>query len=497
MLDNINSIYIYLLPFSFIDEKMKLEIIKYNKALQKKLNINLINYKFFSGKYIIYTEKNTAKEYNIFNNRLIFEGEYSNKKRNGKGKEYFDGILTFDGEYLNGKRSGKGIEYSFGNIIFKGEYLNGKRWNGFLFSQKDDIIYIFEDACGCCSEYYNDDKIKIEGKTLTLIRKGEGMRYYTSNDKYEIKNGKGYLKEENLDLEYVTLKFEGEYLNGDKNGKGKEYNDSGRLTFEGEYLNGKKWNGKIYEYEYDFGTLIGEFKLENGKGSIKHYYSDGKLKLKYEYINGEKNGLSQKYYKNGQLENEIPYLNGKISGKKKRYDEEGKLRYEIDYLYGHEMKGVKLNGNIDKNNCFDNKLHFYGTFVDNSIWNANVKVYRSHHNSTELVFEGEYLDGERWDGEGKGYYCGHLAFEGYYLKGKKSGKVYEHYGKNPLNFKYIGRISGGLRDGFGKEYDENNRLIFEGIYDHGERMRGKEYDCKGNLIYEGYYQNGERKSNYH
>ena len=43
--------------------------------------------------------------------QLIFEGEYLNEKRNGKGKEYNDdGELTFEGEYINGKRNGKGKE---------------------------------------------------------------------------------------------------------------------------------------------------------------------------------------------------------------------------------------------------------------------------------------------------------------------------------------------------------------------------------------------------
>ena len=32
-----------------------------------------------------------------------------------------------------------------------------------------------------------------------------------------------------------TLKFEGEYLNGKRNGKGKEYYYNGKLEFEGEY----------------------------------------------------------------------------------------------------------------------------------------------------------------------------------------------------------------------------------------------------------------------
>ena len=54
-------------------------------------------------------------------------------------------------------------------------------------------------------------------------------------------NGKG--KEYNY---FENLIFEGEYLNGERNGKGKEYNYDGSLIFEGEYLNGKKWNGKGY-----------------------------------------------------------------------------------------------------------------------------------------------------------------------------------------------------------------------------------------------------------
>ena len=34
----------------------------------------------------------------------MFEGEYLNGKRNGKGREYNDEILIFEGEYLNGLR---------------------------------------------------------------------------------------------------------------------------------------------------------------------------------------------------------------------------------------------------------------------------------------------------------------------------------------------------------------------------------------------------------
>ena len=40
------------------------------------------------------------------------------------------------------------------------------------------------------------------------------------------------------------LIFEGEYLNGKKNGIIREFNKYGLLIFEGEYLNDKKWEYK-------------------------------------------------------------------------------------------------------------------------------------------------------------------------------------------------------------------------------------------------------------
>ena len=73
--------------------------------------------------------KGLVKEYNSYNGKLIFEGEYLNgEKWNGKGKEYKYDKLIFEGEYLNRKRHGKGKEYDDkSNLIFEGEYLNGKK----------------------------------------------------------------------------------------------------------------------------------------------------------------------------------------------------------------------------------------------------------------------------------------------------------------------------------------------------------------------------------
>ena len=74
-----------------------------------------------------------------------------------------------------------------------------------------------------------------------------------------------------------TFKFEGEYLNGERNGKGKEYSEDGNLIFEGEYLNGKR-NGKGKEYNEDGELLFEGEYINNKKSNEIGYEKDGKTK---------------------------------------------------------------------------------------------------------------------------------------------------------------------------------------------------------------------------
>ena len=131
------------------------------------------------------------------------------------------------GKYKIGEKNGKWREYlKNNNLIFEGQYLNGKRWNG--------------------KGYNKNECIKFE------IKNGNGKEYNKKGDmEFEIKNGKGNIKEY---TDNDKLEYEGEYLNGERNGKGKEYYNDGNLKFEGEYLNGKRWNGKGKEY-YNNGKL--------------------------------------------------------------------------------------------------------------------------------------------------------------------------------------------------------------------------------------------------
>ena len=69
---------------------------------------------------------------------------------------------------------------------------------------------------------------------------------------YELKNGKGYIKEYYFN-DKLKLKFEGDYLDNYKI-KGKEYN-GGKLEYEGEYAFNKKWNGIGYDKNSNLPSL--------------------------------------------------------------------------------------------------------------------------------------------------------------------------------------------------------------------------------------------------
>jgi len=175
---------------------------------------------------------------------------------------------------------------------------------------------------------------------------------YKGEKEFDIAYGKGKIKEYDY---YGNLLFEGEYLNGLRNGEGIEY-DLGKISFKGNYLNGLR-NGygteyniegkKIYEGEYLKG-------LRNGKG--KEYYSNQILLFDGEYLNGIKYGKVKEYYDNGNLGFEGEYFNGERNGKGKEYNEDGKIIFEGVYL-----NGLKNGKGIDYDN--NGKIEFDGEYI--------------------------------------------------------------------------------------------------------------------------------------
>jgi len=275
--------------------------------------------------------------------------EYEIKNGNGVGEimlvNYSDNVgnCHYIGEYKNGERNGKGKEYDESDyLLYEGEYLNGKKWNGKGYDREGNILY-------------------------------------------EIKNGNGEIKIALYSKKGLCYKFIGEYKNGNIT-KGKFYH-RGKLAFEGEYLNEELWNGIYYEYDHDDKILEGEIKNGKLNGKGKEYYLNGKLKFEGEYLKDKRwngkiydrkgniilelksgNGKGKEYYTNLNLKFEGEYLNGLKHGKCKTYFESGDLKYDGEYLKGKKNGHGKL---------YDIYLH--------------------------KIFEGEFYEGEKWNGFGKEY----------------------------------------------------------------------------------------------
>ena len=155
-----------------------------------------------------------------------------------------------------------------------------------------------------------------------------------------------------------------------------------------------------------------------------------------------------------------------------------------------------------------------------------------------MIFEGEFKDGERYNG--KGYnnfsqfayingsiegkvvtydYENHELFEGEYKKGEKyNGKLRTYFDSIIYELKREVEIKNGKIEGKGKEYYGNKRLKYvrtykewkyngEGIlyyeffgyikysgeFKEGKKDGfGKEFDKRGNLVYQGKYSQDKR-----
>ena len=328
----------------------------------------------------------------------------------------------------------------------------------FSFLKKDIKLYLF---------HYNKQFQNLSGFNLEDYKKLSGICRTLKEDGY----GEEYIVNTN------KLIFKGKYLNGKKNGKGKEYYESGRIKFDGEYLNDKKLSGIGYNENYRKILII----EKNGK--TRKYYDNGRLKFEGEYIKGVKQGKAKKYCDDGTLKFEGEYLNGKKYGKGKEYYNNGNLMFEGKYFIGNAKQKHKK---IKKNK---KKRGFFGDDFFEKYMNRKGKFYDV--SDGKLLFEGEFhMDENQLYGKMVSFNKDGKIIAEEVLKNEK-GKVKKYYdnGNLKMEIEYFDKD----RNGKGKEYYENGKLKYEGEYKNESRNgKGKEYDENGNLQYEGEYSNGYR-----
>ena len=103
-----------------------------------------------------------------------------------------------------------------------------------------------------------------------------------------------------------------------------------KTVFEGEYNNGNI-NGKVIEYGYDDEKFEGYYLNWKRSGFCKEYDNKGNLRFEGNYFNGKRNGKGKEYDKKGKIIYEGEYTNGERDNKVKK---ENTFHFmERDYLY--------------------------------------------------------------------------------------------------------------------------------------------------------------------
>jgi len=445
---------------------------------------------------------------------LAYEGAYAGGMPNGFGKkEYTDAV--FEGEWTDGKRNGRGkLTWNAGGQ-WEGEYQNDRFWDG------SGTVYI-KDSDGVTLRYEGEYKngkrngfgkmrytdSSYEGQWVDNMRSGPGKLIWDNGGQWEgdFQNdipweGSGtiYSKDSNG----FTLRYEGEYKNGKRNGFGKR--EYARCVFEGQWVDGTR-NGPGKLTWNDGGQWEGDFKDNspwNGSGTIYIQKSnEERLRFDGEHKDGKRTGFGKMQYPDcvyeGQWVNDQRQGSGKLiwhdgsqwegnflndtpwngSGTMCMKDSQGfTLRFEGEYTGGKKNGFGKMQypDSVYEGQWVNDTCHGQGKLI----WNQGGQ------------WEGIFNRGGYWNGYGtlhnaNSSYIGYLVDGKYHGPGKilwkkggqweglfRHGDHWKGYGTlYTAEYRYVGNLLNGKFHGQGKEIWDNGD-VWESEYQEGVRMSGQ------------------------
>ena len=221
------------------------------------------------------------------------------------------------------------------------------------------------------------------------------------------------------------------------------------LNWNVVYSDGVTYKGRLFygiqhDLTYESTNLI--FEISE---SAKLFYPDNNILFEGSFAYGLKK--TGKYYnKDGTLLYDGTFVDNCKEGT-------GTLYYSNGLVYKGELKNNKLSGFGEIRNK-DNNLILKGLFSDDFIvqgdkyFSNNYKVFGRFENGN-IVFGTMFKDGIR-------------AFEGFFdkLEQIENGTLYYQNG----NKKYIGAISNNKPNGYGKAYNLDGLLIYDGEFLNNE-----------------------------
>ncbi len=280
-------LYIDGVPQSFTEELATLDIRKeyYEDGTIRKEGIYDITGKE-NGLFKYFNKKGEIEKTEIYYHGVLLSTGLTDEegKRQGYWEEYYfepEGQLKSKGKYKDGNKIDE-WEYFFTNnqLKQKGKYLKDEKPTGLWKWYYDDGSLLREENFrkgledGFLHEYTKEGKVITEGEFIDGLKEGEW--FYEVGDHKEIGNYKDDLKTGVWKYYYVIngkLNFEGNFREGEPDGKHKFYYENGKLMREEIYNVGIKSDSwKSYN---ELGELVLTIFFKEGK----EYKIDG-TKLK-------------------------------------------------------------------------------------------------------------------------------------------------------------------------------------------------------------------------
>ncbi len=245
------------------------------------------------------------------------------------------------------------------------------------------------------------------------------------------------------DYEYIDVIYEGQFVLGKKNGRGKQ-------TWE----NGQSLSG-IWK---DDDLVEGKHTLQSGvvvyQGQFKDLKYHGKGRLMLEFLGYEKGDFFDGSFKNGE------FWNG-----------EGKMTSENGEVFEGEFKNSSFangkyiwpNGDSYVGEMFNKEFHGFGTFIQLDIGETYSGYWKNgdRHGAGTTInndgssFEGEFRDNRYWNG---------------------TGTVVYRDAESNITGTYEGQYSNGYRNGRGKYVADNS--VQEGIWKDNVLQTAKKEESK-------------------
>lgn len=348
--------------------------------------ITLIHYKsgFITERELINRYDNNGRKhggwkYFYADGKTMMEGTFKHGLENGYFKEYDkEGNLISTAKYAEGVKLEDVAElvkldvrkdyYADGKVKIAATYNKDGQLEGvrreFLPDGTVEKSFIFRNGImigegvvtekgerdGYWKEYYDDGRLRAEGKYIKDVREG-AWKYYHSNGNTEQEGVYTNGKPEGEWRWYYPggqLLREESYYNGLLDGLMTEYDEAGNVITKGEYVEGKE-TGEWF-YRIGDNETLGSYAEGMRNGLWKYYdlpAGMGKQKvLRFEgrFIEDNPHGKHTYYWDNGNKKDEGEYVMGRKEGEWISYDYEGMIFIIVSFKNGIEYRydGIQI-----------------------------------------------------------------------------------------------------------------------------------------------------------